>query len=153
MICHWPRSSILHENCHHFSQVCRDDDDVEWTLLLSCFALQMQPKDIIRAGNSVNLKRARPIDAKRRKKWTASDRNDLGEVVATQSINISSLFLLFLSNYYFFLHISFGFQKTSKSCLKLKRYGLFCFVLFLSFSLKKIDSNWIILITCIDFYE
>lgn len=108
-------------------------------LISSCFALQMQLEDI-RAANAVNLNLRRANWRRRKTTASASDHSDLGEVLATQNIIISSLFYLFLSNYYFFF-ISFRCQKTSKSCLKLKR----CVSLKNRLKLNHLD--------CIDFYE
>lgn len=94
------------------------------------------PHSDIRAANSVNWK-----SQSAQKKITASHHNNLSEVTAIQNIIISIFFDVPLQ--LFFLFFSFCIQKTSKSCLKLKRY-----VLFFSFRFRwKIDLNWIILIT------
>lgn len=119
-------------------------------LFSACSALRCSYLRHIRAANSVNLKR--PIDAK--KNNSISDHNDLGEVDATQNIIISSCFFFFVSLP--IISIYFACRKHQNRAWNWNEM-LFFFVLF-RFSRKKrfcwkIDLNWIILITRVDFYE
>lgn len=135
MICHWPSSSILHENCHRsvprISLNCGNDhdDDVEWTLLvLHC-----------RCSSKIFVQLILSICEKGQFTQKEKQRHQIIAIwVKCLPLKTSSsqvYFTYFSPIINFFVFISFRCQKTSKSCLKLKRYvSFFVFI-------EKINSN------------